>query len=86
MGKYLRVCSYSAINSRLPSLSGGLECIVFKELWNWVTFETTEGEKLRKRGGASTAAFCVKRGGRSAHLFPCAFGGFGTGRVTSVLQ
>lgn len=51
MGKNLSVCSYSSINSLLPSLSGGLECIVFKGSWNWVTFETTEGAELATSSG-----------------------------------
>lgn len=49
MGKYLGVCSYSSINSLLLSLSGGLECIIFKGLRNWVIFET--GEVITSSGG-----------------------------------
>lgn len=46
MGKNLRVCAAASINTVLPNLSGGLECIVFKGLWNWVILETTKGEEL----------------------------------------
>lgn len=63
MGKCLSVRSYSSINSLSPSLSGGLECIVFKGLWNWVIFETTEGEELVTSSGRGEVllplAFCV---------------------------
>lgn len=56
MGKYLGVCSYMSINSLLPSLSGGLECIVFQDSGSGSVGDyrgTRVSYKLRKRGGAS---------------------------------
>lgn len=60
MGKYLSVCSYISINSLLPSLSGGLECIVFQDsgIGSVGGYRGTRvSYQLRKRGGAS--AFSV---------------------------
>lgn len=67
MGKNPRVCASSSVNSMLPSLSGGLECIVFKglELGHFGDCRRVGvSYKLWKRGGTSAAfwVLCVTTG------------------------